>query len=122
MRVWHTGRNQFRGPGYLSDNLSLFKNFAIYKERVNLETRFDAFNATNTPAFGLPGGTLGSGTSRFHLSQPAISNSHNLHSKRKSAICSWRVNDAPAFKAMRNRRCTCWNIRGTIQCRIWTRR
>jgi hypothetical protein len=49
----NTGRNQFRGPGYLSDNLSLFKSFPIYKA-VNLEARFDAFNATNTPAFGLP--------------------------------------------------------------------
>ena len=58
----NTGRNQFRGPGYFSDNISLFKNFPIYGERVNLETRFDAFNATNTPAFGLPGSTVGSGT------------------------------------------------------------
>ena len=58
----NTGRNQFRGPGYFSDNLSLFKIFPIYHERVNMETRFDAFNATNTPAFALPGSTLGSGT------------------------------------------------------------
>jgi len=55
----NTGRNQFRGPGYFSDNLSLFKNFPIYK-MVNLEARFDAFNLTNTPAFGLPNGSLGS--------------------------------------------------------------
>ena len=54
-----TGRNQFRGPGYFSDNLSLFKNFPI-RERYALETRFDAFNMTNTPAFGLPNGSLGS--------------------------------------------------------------
>jgi hypothetical protein len=68
----NTGRNQFRGPGYLSDNLSLFKSFHIFHES-QLEARFDAFNATNTPAFGLPSssitasnfgqitGTLGSG-------------------------------------------------------------
>ncbi len=68
----NTGRNQFRGPGYLSDNLSLFKSFPIYRES-NLQARFDAFNLTNTPAFGLPTssrtssnfgqitGTLGSG-------------------------------------------------------------
>jgi hypothetical protein len=67
-----TGRNQFRGPGYLSNNLSLFKNFPIFRES-SLEARFDAFNLTNTPAFGLPNsnstssnfgqitGTLGSG-------------------------------------------------------------
>jgi hypothetical protein len=58
----NTGRNQFRGPGYFSDNISLFKLFPIYHQRVNMELRFDAFNATNTPAFALPGATLGSGT------------------------------------------------------------
>lgn len=56
----NTGRNSFRGPGYFNDNVSLFKTFPIFRERVNLETRFDAFNATNTPAFGLPGTSVGS--------------------------------------------------------------
>jgi len=68
----NTGRNQFPGPGYVSDNLSLFKSFPIFRES-SLEPRFDAFNFTNTPAFGLPSsnstssnfgqitGTLGSG-------------------------------------------------------------
>ena len=50
-------RNQFRGPAYFSDNVSLFKNVPIYKEKLNLEARFDAFNMTNTPAFGLPNST-----------------------------------------------------------------
>jgi len=61
--VGNTGRNQFRGPGYFSDNLSLFKNFPIFRES-SLEARFDAFNLTNTPAFGLPNSSLGS-----HLGQ-----------------------------------------------------
>ena len=61
--VGNTERNQFRGPGYFSDNLSLFKNFTIFRES-SLEARFDAFNLTNTPAFGLPNSTLGS-----HLGQ-----------------------------------------------------
>ena len=56
----NTGRNQFRGPGYFSDNASAFKNVPLYKERVNLELRLDAFNLSNTPAFGLPGTTVGS--------------------------------------------------------------
>jgi hypothetical protein len=56
----NTQRNQFRGPGYFSDNVSLFKSFPIYRESTALEARFDAFNMTNTPAFGLPNGTLGS--------------------------------------------------------------
>ncbi|MBB5056842.1 hypothetical protein HDF16_001527 [Granulicella aggregans] len=59
----NTGRNQFRGPGYFSDNLSLFKTFPIFRES-SLEARFDAFNLTNTPAFGLPNSSLGS-----HLGQ-----------------------------------------------------
>jgi hypothetical protein len=54
-----SGRNQFRGPAYVSDNLSLFKSFPIFRES-SLEARFDAFNMTNTPAFGLPNSSLGS--------------------------------------------------------------
>jgi hypothetical protein len=57
--VGNTQRNQFRGPAYFSDNLSLFKSFPMWRESA-LEARFDAFNMTNTPAFGLPNGTLGS--------------------------------------------------------------
>jgi hypothetical protein len=57
----NTGRNQFRGPGYLNDNLSLFKSFPIFRES-QLEARFDAFNATNTPAFGLPSSSITSST------------------------------------------------------------
>jgi hypothetical protein len=55
----NTQRNQFRGPGYFSDNLSLFKSFPLFRETA-LEARFDAFNFTNTPAFNLPTTTLGS--------------------------------------------------------------
>ncbi len=60
--IGNTQRNQFRGPGYFADNLSVFKDFPLYHERVNLTTRVDAFNLSNTPAFGLPGTTLGSST------------------------------------------------------------
>ena len=58
--VGNTQRNQFRGPAYFNDNLSLFNEFPIYRESTALEARFDAFNMSNTPAFGLPNGTLGS--------------------------------------------------------------
>jgi hypothetical protein len=57
--VGNTQRNQFRGPGYFSDNLSLFKGFAVWHERATVEARGDAFNLTNTPAFGLPNASLG---------------------------------------------------------------
>jgi hypothetical protein len=55
----NTQRNQFRGPAYMSDNLSLFKSFPAFRES-SVEARFDAFNMTNTPAFGQPNGSLGS--------------------------------------------------------------
>jgi hypothetical protein len=53
----NTGRNQFRGPGYIQDNLSIFKSFSIWREAA-LETRFDAFQLSNTPQFNNPNGTL----------------------------------------------------------------
>ena len=54
-------RSQFRGPAYFSDNVSLFKSIPIYRA-FTLEGRFDAFNMTNTPAFGLPNASYTSGS------------------------------------------------------------
>jgi hypothetical protein len=51
--VGNTGRNQFRGPGYVQNNISIFKSFPIWREAA-LETRFDAFQMTNTPQFANP--------------------------------------------------------------------
>jgi hypothetical protein len=49
----NTGRNQFRGPGYIQNNFSLFKTFSIYRESA-LETRIEAFQLSNTPQFANP--------------------------------------------------------------------
>lgn len=49
----NTRRNQFRGPGYVQNNLSVFKSFNIYREAA-LETRIEAFQLTNTPQFNNP--------------------------------------------------------------------
>jgi hypothetical protein len=49
----NTGRNAFRGPGYVQDNFSLFKSFNLYREAA-METRIEAFQLSNTPQFGLP--------------------------------------------------------------------
>jgi hypothetical protein len=49
----NTGRNAFRGPGYVSDNLSIFKNFPIFRE-ASMEARFEAFQLSNTPQFANP--------------------------------------------------------------------
>jgi hypothetical protein len=72
--VGNTGRNQFRGPGYIQDNFSLFKTFGLWRES-SLDARIEAFQLSNTPQFSNPGagncctassfgqvtGTLGSG-------------------------------------------------------------
>jgi hypothetical protein len=47
-------RNGLRGPKYFNQDLGLAKNFPIYKDRVNLKFRADAFNALNHPNFALP--------------------------------------------------------------------
>ena len=57
----NTGRNQFRGPGYIQDNFSLFKKFHIYRESA-LEARIDAFQLSNTPQFYNPNGNFTSGS------------------------------------------------------------
>ncbi|HUV68753.1 MAG TPA: carboxypeptidase regulatory-like domain-containing protein [Terracidiphilus sp.] len=53
----NTGRNQFRGPGYIQDNFSLSKKFTVYRE-LALETRIDAVQLSNTPQFGQPNGSM----------------------------------------------------------------
>jgi len=55
----NTGRNQFRGPGFVQDNLSVFKQFPVFRES-SLEARFDAYQLSNTPQFANPQtGTIG---------------------------------------------------------------
>lgn len=49
----NTGRNQFRGPGYVQDNVSVSKKFTVYRE-LALETRLDVVQLSNTPQFGQP--------------------------------------------------------------------
>ena len=41
------------GPGYYSVNMSLFKNFTIWREQY-LQFRADAFNLLNQPTWGNP--------------------------------------------------------------------
>jgi hypothetical protein len=53
VQLGNTGRNQFRGPGYIQDNLSIFKSFPIWREAA-LEMRLDAFQLSNTPQFNNP--------------------------------------------------------------------
>jgi hypothetical protein len=52
-----TSRNILTGPGYVNADLSLFKDFAI-TESARLQTRFEFFNATNSPHFANPNADL----------------------------------------------------------------
>ncbi len=49
----NTGRNQFRGPGFFQDNISLAKKFNVYRE-LAAEIRVDAVQLSNTPQFANP--------------------------------------------------------------------
>jgi len=58
VQLGNTGRNQFRGPGFVQNNFSIFKSFPIWHEAA-LETRFDAFQLSNTPQFLVPNSGTG---------------------------------------------------------------
>ncbi len=49
----NAGRNIMTSPGQRNIDFSLFKNFVV-TERVKVQFRAEAFNATNTPYFGQP--------------------------------------------------------------------
>jgi len=55
------GRNLVRGPAFQNLDASIFKEFG-WAERYKLQTRLEAFNATNTPHFGNPDGIFTDGT------------------------------------------------------------
>jgi hypothetical protein len=60
VRFGNTGRNQFRGPGGVNLDMSLFRSFPIGGAR-RLEFRAEAANITNTPKFRNPESSLTSG-------------------------------------------------------------
>jgi len=55
------GRNVLHAPGRKSLDLAVHREF-IPTERLRLQFRAEAFNITNTPPFGAPGGSFGSAT------------------------------------------------------------
>jgi hypothetical protein len=57
----NSGRNTLRGPGLLDLDVSVSRNFS-FTERVKLQFRAEAFNLTNTVAFGLPNANVSGGT------------------------------------------------------------
>jgi len=59
--IGDVSRNEFRGPAYVQDNASLFKDFVLHENWV-LDARLDAYQLTNTPQFSNPQGSITSGT------------------------------------------------------------
>ena len=57
----NSGRNTLRGPGLEDLDVSIARNFAIL-ERLKLQFRAEAFNLTNTVAFGLPNANVSGGS------------------------------------------------------------
>ncbi len=57
----NAGRDILRGPGLANYDASLVRKFTL-KERVNMEFRFDANNALNTPHFANPSALIGAAT------------------------------------------------------------
>ena len=51
------GRNLLTGPGFVNADISMFKDFQV-KEMFKIQTRLEAFNATNTPHFANPNSDL----------------------------------------------------------------
>ena len=51
--IGNVGRNAYRGPGYIQNNASLFKDFVLHENWV-LDLRADAFQLTNSPQFASP--------------------------------------------------------------------
>ena len=54
----NAGRNLLRGPRQTNLDFAIYKGFRI-TERLRLQFRAEAFNATNTPAFGAPNAQVG---------------------------------------------------------------
>ncbi len=59
VRFGTSGRNLLRGPGVVNLDLAVFRKFPIH-ERVSLEFRAEAANATNTPHFSNPSANINS--------------------------------------------------------------
>ena len=66
-------RNNLRGPGYATLDLGLGKTFPLYRDRVNLKFRCDAFNAFNHPNFNLPNNDITESSGRFGVISSTVS-------------------------------------------------
>ena len=51
-----------RSPATSNIDLSMFKNFRLFENRLTIQFRGEAFNATNTTHFSAPGTVIGNST------------------------------------------------------------
>jgi hypothetical protein len=72
----NTGRNILRGPGLVSVDAALFRNFRL-TEKWKLQFRAEAFNVSNTPHFGNPNTSVSTASS-FMTVTSASSSSNNV--------------------------------------------
>jgi hypothetical protein len=63
-RFGNGGRNNLRGPGFFELDTSIFRTFSL-SERVRLQLRAEALNATNHANFNLPDTNVNSTTFGF---------------------------------------------------------
>ena len=59
VRFGNVGRNTMRGPGVANLDVGLFR-YVQGEQRIDLQFRPEAFNATNTPHFSNPNGNVNS--------------------------------------------------------------
>jgi len=57
----NAGRNLLSGPGIVNLDLAIYKDFRL-TDRARVQFRAEAFNATNTPHFGVPNASVGDPT------------------------------------------------------------
>jgi hypothetical protein len=55
-QIGNTGRNSFNGPGFMQNNVSVFKTYKLV-ENYTLEVRADVIQLSNTPQFANPNAT-----------------------------------------------------------------
>jgi hypothetical protein len=60
-RYGNTGRNQFRGPGFWTLNMSVFRTFPLHG-RARLQFRLEGFSLANLPQWSNPNGSVTSGS------------------------------------------------------------
>jgi Carboxypeptidase regulatory-like domain/TonB dependent receptor-like, beta-barrel len=66
-----SGYNMLWGPRYQDWDMSLEKN-TVWKERINLQLRMDAFNTFNHPNFAIPNATISNAANVGTVTAPAI--------------------------------------------------